>query len=286
MADRCSFGGVTKPNGNCTAPGDDGLPVQCVGEWSRDKHDYLRRFLSASRAARMKFLPPRGPGGAAFIDLFAGPGRARVRETGDLIDGSPLIALRQEVGFTDVVLCELDSENSEALAERCSVFRSRVTVVRGDCNERLDAIAAGICEFGLNVALIDPFKLEPLSFETIARLARFKRMDLLIFFPWSEIKRNLFQNPQKYGPWVDRFLGTDGWQSRVRMSADVPRLIDVLRDQLASLGYTGERTRTVPIRLAGGQHLYDIVCASKDELGDRLWQSVTGIGPHGQRKMF
>ena len=58
----------------------DGLPVLEVGPWSAEKHDYLRRYITATRAARARYLPPLGRGGAAFIDLFAGPGRARIRE--------------------------------------------------------------------------------------------------------------------------------------------------------------------------------------------------------------
>ena len=118
MPDRCRFGGQTKENGNCTIPApDDGLPVQCVGPWSKRKHDILRRYLSASGGPRRGYLPP-APGGAAFVDLFAGPGRARVRTTGELDDGSPLIALKQPLGFTRLVLCELDPENADALRRR------------------------------------------------------------------------------------------------------------------------------------------------------------------------
>jgi len=72
----------------------DGLPVLDVGPWTAEKHDYLRRYITATKAARARFLPPAGPGGAAFIDLFGGPGRAQVRGHKEIIDGSPLIAAR------------------------------------------------------------------------------------------------------------------------------------------------------------------------------------------------
>ena len=39
-----------QPNGNCKiAPAGDGLPVQCVGEWTRDKHYYVSRYVDATR---------------------------------------------------------------------------------------------------------------------------------------------------------------------------------------------------------------------------------------------
>lgn len=32
--------------------GDDGLPVEDVGVWAKDKHNYLCRYIDISRAAR------------------------------------------------------------------------------------------------------------------------------------------------------------------------------------------------------------------------------------------
>jgi len=92
----CPRCGTRQDNGNCPKPFDDGHAVQCVGEWVPNKHHYLSRYIEATWAARAKYLPPKGTGGAAYIDLFAGPGCARIRDTGEIIDGSPLIVLNHE----------------------------------------------------------------------------------------------------------------------------------------------------------------------------------------------
>jgi len=79
-----------------TAPliqGDDGLPAEEVGAWAVQKHTYLARYLNISRGARQKFLGP-GKAGATFIDLFCGTGRARIRETGQWIDGSAIASCK------------------------------------------------------------------------------------------------------------------------------------------------------------------------------------------------
>src|SRR5690606_26001052 len=55
--------------------GDDGLPVEEVGEWVSDKHDLLCDYIQISTYARKKYLPPLGRGGSTCIDLFCGPGR-------------------------------------------------------------------------------------------------------------------------------------------------------------------------------------------------------------------
>ena len=78
--ERCRYGGRKLSNENCENPADDGLPSQSVGAWTRLKHERFRAYLAATRAVRAKFITPKGTGGAAFIDLFAGPGLVRVRD--------------------------------------------------------------------------------------------------------------------------------------------------------------------------------------------------------------
>jgi three-Cys-motif partner protein len=287
MPDRCKFGGDTKSNGNCSVPApDDGLPVQCVGPWSRDKHDILRRYLYGSGGPRSRYLPPKGRGGAAYVDLFAGPGRSRVSTTGELVEGSPLIALKQPVPFTTVVLCEVDQENVETLRKRTAAATVPVKIVDGDCNVTVDRVVAQIPAYGLNVALVDPFHLGSLAFETIRRLGALRRMDLVLFFPVGEIKRNLERNRATYTEYLNRALGTDRWQQTVQTPDDVTRLIRVFRDALEPLGYSKENTYTHPIKNEKNVVLYHLLFASKHRRGDAIWESVTRRAPSGQRRLF
>jgi hypothetical protein len=54
----------------------------------------LGKYVDAYRSARAMFLPPKGTGGAAYIELFSSPGRSLVDDAGYFIDGSPLVAFR------------------------------------------------------------------------------------------------------------------------------------------------------------------------------------------------
>jgi three-Cys-motif partner protein len=230
-------------------------------------------------------LPPQQPerrGGAAFIDLFAGPGRARIRETGEEIDGSPLVALRHhEVPFSRVVLCELDPDNAQALRKRVEAYEGHAVVVEGSCHETIREVVAQVPVYGLNFALIDPFSLDQLRFDTITNLAALRRVDLLIHFPTMDIKRNLTRSTDR----LSRAVGTERWQERVKKAEDVPKAIDHLRSELEKHGYTGKQVRSVPIK-HGGLLLYHLVFASKHERGDKIWESVTKITATGQRSLF
>ena len=71
---------------------EDGLPLDEVGAWAKEKHERLRKYVDISRGVRKKWV--QGTGGATYIDLYCGAGRAVVRETGERIDGSPLVAFK------------------------------------------------------------------------------------------------------------------------------------------------------------------------------------------------
>lgn len=271
-------------NGNCTEPSDDGYAVQCVGAWAEEKHDILRRYIDATAGPRGKYLKPSPsaprPGGAAFVDLFAGPGRARVRESKKFIEGTPIIALRHSrAAFSKLIFCELDDDNLNALRARVS-NDPRVTIVEGDCNATIGRVVAEIPKYGLNMALIDPFGMAGLDFETIRALASVRRMDLLIHFPTMDGKRNYDQDREKFA----RFVGTD--QFELRGPKDVPRLIEVMKVALAPHGYRSENVRSIPVTNNQKAVLYHLVFASKDALGDKIWKSITDRTASGQRELF
>ena len=277
----CEHGRQTKPNGNCTVPGDDGLPVQCVGRWASRKHDYLSRYVEATYAARAKYLPPQGRGGAAYIDLFAGPGRARIRKTGEIVDGTPLIAASHaRAPFTEILLCDLDEENISCLSQRLS-GDARVERFHGDANTKIREIVPHIPAHGLNFALIDPFAPSVLHWATLKRLARFKRMDLLIHFPTGAIKRNFKHSG--FDRTLDRMLGTREWRKDVRTEHDVAGLVRHLRRQLVGEGYEDAAVRDVAVKNNKNTILYHLVYASKNPRGTAIWQSITKIEPSGQR---
>jgi three-Cys-motif partner protein len=262
-----------------------------VGSWAVDeKHEYLRRYVDATRATRRKFLEPGShgpPGGAAYVDLFAGPGRVRVRERGELADGSPMLALGwTDAPFSKVVLCEKDPESIAALRHRTAAFGDRVHIEEGDCNERIESLVAALPRRGLVLAVIDPFAIAQLRFSTIQRLARCPRVDFIINLPTSDIERNLKLNyAAPDNDVLARALGDTVWRERILRPRDAHLAGSILAEQLARLGYTGAENQSIPIKNAQNRELYRLVFASKKPLGDRLWRDIVRHGASGQRAL-
>jgi three-Cys-motif partner protein len=78
--------------------------------------------VDISRAARRKFV--QGSGGATYIDLYCGAGRAVIRESGEVIDGGPLVAFKcaneSGVPFSQFYIADANQEKCDACAKRIS----------------------------------------------------------------------------------------------------------------------------------------------------------------------
>jgi len=283
---RCRFAGKRKSNGNCEAVEPDGFPAQGVGEWTPEKHSWLGRYIEATSGARHRYLPSGGgKGGAAFVDLFAGPGRIRVRDDADVYDGSPLLALKHaKAPFSRVILCDLDSENVAALQSRTTAHSSRTIIVHGDCNERIDDIVREVPPYGLNLSFVDPFGPKALKWTTLAKLAAFDRMDLLVNLPIGFIKRNF--HTAAFREQLTAFLGDDTWRQHVASAGDATKLIDFLRSRFAVLGYLPAATRAVAIKNSQNVVMFNLVLFSKHHLAEKIWKSIARTTPSGQKDLF
>ncbi|MBX3197266.1 MAG: three-Cys-motif partner protein TcmP [Labilithrix sp.] len=275
-----------RTTGNCTREREDHLPVQCVGEWAKEKHDFIRRYIEATGGPRKKYAS-KGSGGLCYVDLFAGPGRAYIAKTNEFIDGTPLIAAAAPLQpYSTLVLCDLVDENIEALRVRLArPGGAGAHFVPGDCNAMIDVIASHIPKHALSLAVVDPFGASALDFATLRRLAQFARMDLIVHFPTMGIKRN-FAKPD-YDKTIDRFMGTDTWRTDVREPDQVVRLIPHMKRQLVALGYAkDDEVREIEVRNDQRGVLYHLFFASKSPLGNKIWKSITKTSATGQREMF
>src|SRR5262245_39313975 len=99
---------------------DDGLLLDEVGPWAKEKHERLRKYIDISRAVRRKFLQLGG--GATYIDLYCGSGRAIIRDVGTKIDGSPLVAFKSArdggAPFSEIHIADASLDSCRAAEQR------------------------------------------------------------------------------------------------------------------------------------------------------------------------
>jgi three-Cys-motif partner protein len=234
--------------------------------------------------------------------LFAGPGKNRVRGTGQVLLGSPLIALTTKYPFTHCYFSDLSVANADSLRQRCSAVSvtSQVEVQDGDCNELVDTIVREMQRVdrrSLNLAFLDPEGLQ-LRWETVAKLGSLERMDLIIYYPQQALTRNLHQAFDAQGTTaVDLFFGDREWRAIYGHCLEIGSgsihrpLIDHFRGRLQALGYkvmSGAETICEPVIRNSKRNapLYKLLFASKHPLAYDLWKKATNHNVWGQKRLF
>lgn len=265
-----------------TAPKDDSLYIPTVGEWSRDKHYYLKRYIDAFTTS----MKDKKWSGLHYIDLFAGTGIEKLETSQELDWGSPLIAANAKHPFVRLHLCEKSTRRYSALKSRIDKIRPDSQVICGDANENVHSIINEIPERTLSLAFIDPYGLH-LHFNTLQVLSAI-RVDLLVFFPdhldaLRNWEKNYMDDPDSN---LDRWMGSScDWRSSI---VDTPpdRHAEALRklyiSQIMSLGYKHFRYRRIYAR---GHPLYILIFCSRSEFAAKLWERISEIEHNGQRTL-
>lgn len=226
--------------------------------------------------------------GLHYVDLFAGPGIERIRETGALEWGSPLIAAQTTNPFSQLHLCELNKSKFGALETRVRRFvqPNPPQLIQGDANSNVEAVADSLPDGSLTLAFLDPTGLH-LDFKTLVTLTSGRRkVDLLIFFPdhldalrnWKAVYH---ARPNSN---LSRVLGSNEWESRIETTPKsqwAQMFREVYITQIRGLGYNYfdyER-----IALPNGRHLYILLYCCENRLGAEFWRKVTSKKPGGQQ---
>lgn len=266
----------------------DGLPASEVGEWTKEKHEFLRRYLDMSRTTRKKFLDGRSRS-ATFIDLFCGPGRSRIKETGEWIDGSAITAWKKSQSggapFSEIYIADIDDANRIATEKRLKRLGAPVRPVIGSAVQAVTQVTKSVNPYGLHFAFVDPFSLGSLDFRIIQSLSSLTRIDMLILLSKMDLQRNLWQNLNSEESAFDLFA--PGWRTSVdrnRSQQEMRRLVvEYWRDLVANLGIWPSTDMTL-ISGKGNQPLYWLLLAAKHDLAHKFWSLAVDTDP--QTDMF
>jgi len=269
---------------------EDGLPRSVVGEWALEKHERLRKYVDITRAIRRKFIVPDSSrkyvGGAAYIDLFAGPGRARIRESTRVIDGSPVVAARAAATskgpFGEMHLADADQQLCEASVKRVRNAGGVVTGYAASAEVAAKTVVAKLNSDGLHFAFLDPYNLEGLTFATIKQLSMLHRVDILLHLSVADLQRNLDRYSAALHSPLDEVA--PGWRTAVNLKQSANSLrvayVSYWQDKMKELGFTHRGVELVTG--SRNQRLYWLVFLSRSEFANDLWDKIRHISGQGQ----
>lgn len=247
-----------------------------------EKHNLLRRYIDISRGVRRRWVGP-ADAGATYIDLFCGPGRARVRKTGEWIDGSCVAAWKKSVEsgapFSVIYIADADTAKLEYATERLRRLKAPVVSIHGKAVDTVKQIAARLHRNGLHFAFIDPFNLGAFDFDVMRTLSRLKRIDMLVHVSKMDLQRNLGFNVGMQQTAFETFA--PGWRSSVNLGQSQPNIrrdvFEYWRGLVGSLGIDA----STDLRLITGtrnQPLYWLLLVAKHDRAHKFWASATETG--------
>jgi three-Cys-motif partner protein len=265
--------------------GDDGLLVEKVGPWAKDKLEIVGDYIQISGATRRKYRQNR----PAFIDVFCGPGRSLVRSTGDYIDGSPVTAFKQgkqsAERFATIEISDLEPELLAAATTRLQKLGAPVRATAGPAVEAIANIVSSLNHYGLHFALLDPHNLGALSFSIIEQLAKLKRVDILVHVSVSDLQRNADLYSSEMHRQFDEFAPE--WRKHVSLDANLQSfrasMIEYWSDLVERLGLPRAK-HTELIKGTSNQRLYWLMLLSRHPRAHEFWDKITS--PAREPTMF
>ena len=203
-------------------------------------------------------------GKLCFVDLFAGCGLCKVRDSDVVILGSATLAYyipKPSYNFDRIILFEKDHSNVNALKKRVPT----ADVFPGDVNKLpVDAIIDNTCgSKNPFLAFVDPEGLE-LEWETLKRILS-RWSDVLINYHPEAVRRvHGRKDESSYSQTLDKFFGTAEWQNLKYDDEEYFKLyierIKTIKDVVEFIKVRGK-----------GNYFYYIVLATRKTKANNPW---------------
>lgn len=267
---------------------DDNLIIPDVGKWGERKYNLVGRYCEIfTTGMKDKW------GKLVYVDLFAGSGYARIKETNTVLKSSALIALSTTHKFHKHIFCEENEEKLKTLESRVNKEYANLDVeyVLGDSNRNVDKIISLIPKTNcLRFCFVDPFSLN-LEFQTIEKLSRIGKIDFLILLALPmDANRNFNYYVRENSTKIEKFIGDANWRKPFETGEITPSnfmkyLADKYDENMKSLGYVEPVDKHLVRIDAKNIPLYYLAFYSKDPRGNDFFKKVEKpISP--QQKLF
>jgi three-Cys-motif partner protein len=117
-----------------------------------------------------------------YVDLLAGSGLVKIRDTDSYVKGSALLAATSKYAFTKLICCEIDEKRATLLKLRLNLLKVPNEVIQGDVNTKMDEIIS-ICEIDKETIIllfVDPEGME-INIDIIKKIVdRTKCVDIML----------------------------------------------------------------------------------------------------------
>ena len=264
---------------------DDLIPnaaLDEIGRWSRCKHAILRDYMVEYAKILAKF-PSLKP---VYIDAFCGAGIAISKESGEVVQGSPLLALDVRPAFHHYHFIDTDGQKTEQL-RRLVGSRPDVSVYSEDCNQALLKILPKLSYEGhwRGVCFLDPYGLH-LNWEVIQMAGQSKTTEIFLNFPIADMNRNVLRRDQsKTRPdqaarmtafWGDETRRDAAFSSREMLFEDLKvkttneQLAQAFRERLQKVAGFKFVSKPAQMLNTTGATVYYLFFASQNQTGERI----------------
>ena len=184
------------------------------GEWTRRKHEILRRYLNAYTTALKKKRFE-----LVYADSHSGPG-IWISEDEEAMDGSPLIALKtSDSEFAELFFNDDDKQTVKELKLRVDGLfpgRQGVHYSNEDADDFLRRVCKDLGHPKRGVAFFEPYASKS-SWSSMQAIAATGVLDAIILFPAAAIWRQMpnqidSSDAHPFASNLTRFFGDDSWK--------------------------------------------------------------------------
>jgi three-Cys-motif partner protein len=261
---------------------NENIALDEIGRWSRCKHAILRDYMVeyAKILARFPSLKP------VYVDAFCGAGVAISKESGEIVQGSPLLALNIQPPFHHYHFIDTDGQKTEQL-QRLVGSRTDVSVYSEDCNQALLTILPTLSYAGhyRGVCFLDPYGLH-LNWEVIKMAGTMKTTEIFLNFPIADMNRNVLRRDQSktradQAARMTAFWGDETWRDVAFSSREMlfdelkekstnEQIAQAFRERLQDVAGFKFVSKPAAMLNSTGATLYYLFFASQNQTGERI----------------
>jgi three-Cys-motif partner protein len=262
-----------------------------VGPWTEVKFDILSDYAPAYST----ILASRGFH-HLYIDAFAAGGAHLSRKTGQIVPGSPLIALATEPPFREYHFIDANPARVDQL-RAFAAGRPNVYIYTGDCNTvllrdvfpqvRYEARRRALC-------LLDPYNID-VAWEVVSAAAKTRSIEIFLNFMIMDMNMNvLLRDPAKAALGdigrMNRFWGDDSWRSvayeispqgalfgdpeQIKVDDANDKIADAYRARLCDVGGFAYAPRPLRFVNSLGRTIYYLFFASPNATGKKIVEQI------------